>query len=96
MVRAVFKRPVRIGSAEFKAGQASELDPALLSHWFIAALKKDGLVDIITEDAPAVETKPTHVTTEPVAHKVETGAPAVEKKPAAVAHKRTTKAAAKK
>lgn len=94
MARAVFKRPVRIGSAEFKAGQAYTLDPALLSHWFIAALKKDGLVDI-TEDAPAVDTKPTHVTTEPVAHKVETVAPAVEKKPAAVAHKRTTKAAKK-
>lgn len=78
-------RPVEIDGVAYAGGREYNIPPAVRGHWFFAALLKDGAAKIMQEDAPAVKTKPTHVTTEPVAHKVETAAPAVEKKPVTTA-----------
>ena len=69
-MRALIKRPVRIGDKVLECG-AHEIDAALAEHWYFKALVADGLAQII--DDPKPEPKP-----EPEAPKV---APAV--KPAA-------------
>ena len=88
-MRALIKRPVRIGDKTLECG-AHTLDPALAEHWYFKALVADGLAQII--DDPKPESKP-----EPEAPKV---APAV--KPAAPApakpaqHPKPVKRAGKK
>ena len=87
-MRALIKRPVRIGGKLFECG-AHEIDAALAEHWYFKALVKDGLAQII-DDKP--ELKP-----EPEAPKV-----APEVKPAAPApakpaqHPKPVKRAGKK
>ena len=71
-MRALIKRPVRIGDKTLECG-AHTIDAALAEHWYFKALVSDGLAQII--DDPKPEPKP-----EPEAPKV---APAV--KPAAPA-----------
>lgn len=57
-------RPVRIGGKLYECGE-HEIDAALADHWYLKALVKDGLAQIIEDPkpepapapAPAVETK---------------------------------------
>ena len=64
MARAIFKRPVRIGGKFYECG-AHEIDTALVDHWYLKALVKDGLAQIVEDPkpepapapAPAVEAK---------------------------------------
>lgn len=87
-MRALIKRPVRIGDKTLECG-AHTIDAALAEHWYFKALVKDGLAQII-DDKP--EPKP-----EPEAPKV-----APEVKPAAPAsakpaqHPKPVKRAGKK
>ena len=61
-MRALIKRPVRIGDKTLECG-AHEIDAALAEHWYFKALVADGLAQII--DDPQPEPKP-----EPEAPKV--------------------------
>ena len=87
-MRALIKRPVRIGDKTLECG-AHTIDAALAEHWYFKALVADGLAQII-DDKP--EPKP-----EPEAPKV-----APEVKPAAPApakpaqHPKPVKRAGKK
>lgn len=71
MARAIFKRPVRIGGKFYECG-AHDIDAALVDHWYLKALVKDGLAQII-DDKPELKPEP-----QPEAPKV-----APEVKPAA-------------
>ena len=90
-MRALIKRPVRIGDKTLECG-AHTIDAALAEHWYFKALVADGLAQII--DDPKLEPKPEP---QPEAPKV---APAV--KPAAPAsakpaqHSKPVKRAGKK
>lgn len=55
-MRALIKRPVRIGDKLFECG-AHEIDAALANHWYLKALVKDGLAQII-DDKPEPEPQP--------------------------------------
>lgn len=54
-MRALIKRPVRIGDKVLECG-AHEIDAALAGHWYFKALVADGLAQII--DDPKSEPKP--------------------------------------
>lgn len=54
-MRALIKRPVRIGDKVLECG-AHEIDAALAEHWYFKALVSDGLAQII--DDPKPEPKP--------------------------------------
>ena len=71
-MRALIKRPVRIGDKTLECG-AHTIDAALAEHWYFKALVSDGLAQIIDDPKPAPKPEP-----EPEAPEV---APAV--KPAA-------------
>ena len=73
-MRALIKRPVRIGDKVLECG-AHEIDAALAEHWYFKALVSDGLAQIIDDPKPEPKPEP-----QPEAPKV---APAV--KPAAPA-----------
>ena len=49
-MRALIKRPVRIGDKVLECG-AHEIDAALAEHWYFKALVSDGLAQII-DDKP--------------------------------------------
>lgn len=68
MARVLFKLPVRIDGTPYEAGREHELAPALVGHWYVKALVKDGQARII--DDPKPEPKPEPVAA-PVAPKVE-------------------------
>ena len=55
-MRAQFKRPVRIGDKTFECG-THEIDAALAGHWYVKALVKDGLAQII-DDKPEPKPEP--------------------------------------
>lgn len=95
-MRALIKRPVRIGDKVLECG-AHEIDAALAEHWYFKALVSDGLAQIIDDKPePKPEPKP-KPEPQPEAPKV---APAV--KPAAPApakpaqHSKPVKRAGKK
>ena len=50
-MRALIKRPVRIGDKLFECGE-HEIDAALAGHWYFKALVKDGLAQIIDDPKP--------------------------------------------
>ena len=54
-MRALIKRPVRIGDKTLECG-AHTIDAALAEHWYFKALVSDGLAQII--DDPKPEPKP--------------------------------------
>ena len=54
-MRALIKRPVRIGDKVLECG-VHEIDAALAEHWYFKALVSDGLAQII--DDPKPEPKP--------------------------------------
>lgn len=87
-MRALIKRPVRIGDKTLECG-AHTIDAALAEHWYFKALVSDGLAQIIDDPKPAPKPEP------------QTDAPAV--KPAAqpapakpVQHPKPVKRAGKK
>lgn len=57
MARAIFKRPVRIGGKFYECG-AHEIDTALVDHWYLKALVKDGLAQIIEDPKPEPKPEP--------------------------------------
>lgn len=76
-MRALIKRPVRIGDKVLECG-AHEIDAALAEHWYFKALVSDGLAQII--DDPKPEPKPEPQTAAPaVAPAVKPAAPAPAK-----------------
>ena len=75
-MRALIKRPVRIGDKVLECG-AHEIDAALANHWYLKALVKDGLAQII-DDKPEPKPEPQPETPK-VAPKVEPAAPAPAK-----------------
>ena len=86
-MRALIKRPVRIGGKLFECG-AHTIDTALAEHWYFKALVADGLAQII--DDPKPEPKPE---APKVAPEVKSAAP-VPAKPAQ--HPKPVKRAGKK
>lgn len=90
-MRALIKRPVRIGGKLFECGE-HEIDAALANHWYLKALVSDGLAQII--DDPKPEPKPEPQPEAPkVAPEVKSAAPAPDK-PAQ--HSKPVKRAGKK
>lgn len=88
-MRALIKRPVRIGDKTLECG-AHIVDAALAEHWYFKALVSDGLAQII--DDPKPEPKPEPQPEAPaVAPAVKPAAPA---KPAQ--HSKPVKRAGKK
>ena len=55
-MRALIKRPVRIGDKLFECGE-HEIDAALTEHWYFKALVADGLAQII-DDKPEPKPEP--------------------------------------
>ena len=55
-MRALIKRPVRIGGKLFECGE-HEIDAALANHWYLKALVADGLAQII-DDKPEPKPEP--------------------------------------
>ena len=90
-MRALIKRPVRIGDKVLECG-AHTIDAALAEHWYFKALVADGLAQIIDDPKPELKPEP-----QPEAPKV-----APEVKPAAPApakpaqHPKPVKRAGKK
>lgn len=90
-MRALIKRPVRIGDKVLECG-AHTIDAALAEHWYFKALVADGLAQII--DDPKPEPKPVPQTAAPaVAPAIKPAAPAPAK-PAQ--HSKPVKRAGKK
>lgn len=90
-MRALIKRPVRIGDKTLECG-AHTIDAALAEHWYFKALVADGLAQII--DDPKPEPKPVPQTATPaMAPAVKPAAPA-SAKPAQ--HPKPVKRAGKK
>ena len=87
-MRALIKRPVRIGGKLFECG-AHTIDTALAEHWYFKALVADGLAQII--DDPKPEPKPEPQTAAPAVKPAAQPAPA---KPAQ--HPKPVKRAGKK
>lgn len=56
-MRALIKRPVRIGDKLFECG-AHEIDAALTEHWYFKALVSDGLAQIIDDPKPEPQLEP--------------------------------------
>lgn len=50
-MRALIKRPVRIGDKTLECG-AHEINAALAEHWYFKALVSDGLAQIIDDPKP--------------------------------------------
>ena len=50
-MRALIKRPVRIGDKVLECG-AHTIDAALAEHWYFKALVSDGLAQIIDDPKP--------------------------------------------
>lgn len=76
-MRALIKRPVRIGDKTLECG-AHTIDAALAEHWYFKALVADGLAQII--DDPKLEPKPVPQTAAPaVAPAVKPATPAPAK-----------------
>ena len=50
-MRALIKRPVRIGDKTLECG-AHTIDAALAEHWYFKALVSDGLAQIIDDPKP--------------------------------------------
>ena len=73
-MRALIKRPVRIGGKLFECGE-HEIDAALANHWYLKALVKDGLAQII-DDKPEPKPEPE---APKVAPEVKSAAPAPAK-----------------
>ena len=71
-MRALIKRPVRIGDKLFECGE-HEIDAALANHWYLKALVSDGLAQII-DDKPEPQPEATKVAPE-----VKSAAPAPAK-----------------
>ena len=89
-MRALIKRPVRIGDKVLECG-VHEIDAALADHWYFKALVSDGLAQII-DDKP--DPKPESQPEAPkVAPEVKPAAPAPAK-PAQ--HSKPVKRAGKK
>ena len=74
-MRALIKRPVRIGDKVLECG-AHTIDAALAEHWYFKALVADGLAQIIEDPKP--EPKPVPQTAAPAV------APAVNMRPASM------------
>ena len=55
-MRALIKRPVRIGDKTLECG-AHTIDAALAEHWYFKALVSDGLAQII-DDKPELKPEP--------------------------------------
>ena len=55
-MRALIKRPVRIGDKTLECG-AHTIDAALAEHWYFKALVSDGLAQII-DDKPEPKPEP--------------------------------------
>ena len=91
-MRALIKRPVRIGDKVLECG-AHEIDAALAEHWYFKALVSDGLAQII--DDPKPEPKPVPQPEVPkVAPAVKPAAQSAPAKPAQ--HSKPVKRAGKK
>ena len=91
-MRALIKRPVRIGDKVLECG-AHTIDAALAEHWYFKALVSDGLAQII--DDPKPEPKPVPQTAAPeVAPAVKPAAQPAPAKPAQ--HPKPVKRAGKK
>ena len=90
-MRALIKRPVRIGDKVLECG-VHEIDAALAEHWYFKALVADGLAQIIDDPKPELKPEP-----QPEAPKV---APKVEPAASAPAkpaqHPKPVKRAGKK
>lgn len=56
-MRALIKRPVRIGDKVLECG-AHEIDAALAEHWYFKALVSDGLAQIIDDPKPEPQPEP--------------------------------------
>lgn len=56
-MRALIKRPVRIGDKVLECG-AHEIDAALANHWYLKALVSDGLAQIIDDPKPEPKLEP--------------------------------------
>ena len=87
-MRALIKRPVRIGDKVLECG-AHTIDAAFAEHWYFKALVSDGLAQII--DDPKPELKPEPQTAAPAVKSTAQPAPA---KPAQ--HPKPVKRAGKK
>lgn len=91
-MRALIKRPVRIGDKTLECG-AHTIDAALAEHWYFKALVADGLAQII--DDPKPEPKSVLQTAAPaVAPEVKPAAQPAPAKPAQ--HPKPVKRAGKK
>lgn len=90
-MRALIKRPVRIGDKLFECG-AHTIDAALAEHWYFKALVSDGLAQIIDDPKPEPNPEP-QTATPAVAPAVKPAAPAPAK-PAQ--HSKPVKRAGKK
>ena len=88
-MRALIKRPVRIGDKVLECG-VHEIDTALAEHWYFKALVADGLAQII-DDKPEPKPEPE---APKVAPKVEPAAQPTPTKPAQ--HPKPVKRAGKK
>ena len=56
-MRALIKRPVRIGDKVLECG-VHEIDAALAEHWYFKALVADGLAQIIDDPKPELKPEP--------------------------------------
>lgn len=90
-MRALIKRPVRIGDKTLECG-AHTIDAALAEHWYFKALVADGLAQIINDPKPEPKPEPQPEAPE-VAPAVKPAAPAPAK-PAQ--HSKPVKRAGKK
>ena len=87
-MRALIKRPVRIGDKVLECG-AHTIDAALAEHWYFKALVSDGLAQIIDDPKPEPQPEAPEV-----APKVEPAAQPAPAKPAQ--HPKPVKRAGKK
>lgn len=92
-MRALIKRPVRIGDKVLECG-AHTIDAALAEHWYFKALVSDGLAQII-DDKPELKPEPKPEPEAPkVAPEVKSAAQPAPAKPAQ--HPKPVKRAGKK
>lgn len=90
-MRALIKRPVRIGDKVLECG-AHTIDAALAEHWYFKALVSDGLAQIIDDPKPEPKLEP-QPEASAVAPAVKPAAPAPAKP---VQHPKPVKRAGKK
>lgn len=91
-MRALIKRPVRIGDKVLECG-AHTIDAALAEHWYFKALVADGLAQIINDPKPEPKLVPQPEAPE-VAPEVKSAAQSAPAKPAP--HSKPVKRAGKK